>query len=830
MKSKILLIIFSVSICFAYGQAGSNDTTFNVIDDGIKGYGPNGPINKTALQPDGKRIIVGDFTSFNGNSFNRIVRINANGSLDNSFIIGTGANNLIYDVAVQADGKIIIVGYFTSFNGVSVNRVARLNVDGSLDASFNIGGGFNQFVKRIKIQSDGKIICAGNFTSFNSIAKNYIARLHPDGTLDNSFNPTSILQGGIQDIALQNDGKLLVAGLFSLGNNVNNSRYLNRLLIDGSLDTSFINSQSGPNDIVKTIATQTDGKIVIGGKFIAVNNIAKPKIAKLDTNGVLDNTFNVTMESDREVNLVYSNQDGKLLLVLQDLDIINNENAFIVSRINASGSVDATFSSIGTTYGNDIYTIDTNSDESIFLGGRFTIINKIIKHYMVQLQPNGLLDNTFPIGAGANSSVKAILPQPDGKLLLAGYFTEYNGTSSNGIVRINPDGSLDTSFNIGLGANNIINSIALQPDGKIIIGGRFTAFNSIKQNFIARLNPDGSVDSNFNTGTGTNDYIYSIKIQEDGKILIAGAFTKINQALRNKIARLNSDGSLDTSFIGKIDGKDAEVYAVTQQADNKIIIGGDFNQIGGEIRNGVARLNLDGSLDETFNTNANYQYVSNINIQNDHKIIIGGSFSSYNGVSNYLVRLNENGTVDNTFNTGLGFNYLTHATAIQADGKIIVVGDFTKFDNNPRRYITRLHTNGAIDTDFNVGIGSNGTIRTVQVLADNKIMIGGDFTNYNGVAKHRIARIFANSTPLSTENPKMTTLKYYPNPIENTFHIESQHQINMITITNLLGQKLLTLEGNNNSIEVQVAQLPSGVYVVSVVSDGKTKSFKVIKK
>jgi hypothetical protein len=76
-----------------------------------------------------------------------------------------------------------IVGYFTSFNGVSVNRVARLNVDGSLDASFNIGGGFNQFVKRIKIQSDGKIICAGNFTSFNSIAKNYIARLHPDGRL-----------------------------------------------------------------------------------------------------------------------------------------------------------------------------------------------------------------------------------------------------------------------------------------------------------------------------------------------------------------------------------------------------------------------------------------------------------------------------------------------------------------------------------------------------------------------------------------------------------------------------------------------------------------------
>ena len=181
MKKKILFLAMLFFTAFSFNakaQPGANDTTFNPTDQGF-GYGDgiDDEVLATAIQNDGKIIIGGDFISYNGTARSHIARLNTDGSLDTTFIVGTGANSYVYTIAIQSDGKIIIVGYFISYNGTAINHIARLNTDGSLDATFIAGTGANNAVLATAIQSDGKIIIGGNFTSYNGIGRNRLARI-----------------------------------------------------------------------------------------------------------------------------------------------------------------------------------------------------------------------------------------------------------------------------------------------------------------------------------------------------------------------------------------------------------------------------------------------------------------------------------------------------------------------------------------------------------------------------------------------------------------------------------------------------------------------------
>jgi uncharacterized delta-60 repeat protein len=179
--------------------------------------------------------------------------------------------------------------------------------------------------------------------------------------------------------------------------------------------------------------------------------------------------------------------------------------------------------------------------------------------------------------------------QPDGKIVLAGWFTTYAGVSRPYIARVLADGSLDTSFNPGTGANNRIVSIIRQPDGKFLIGGQFTTYGGTSRNYIARLESDGSLDTAFDPGTGFSAQTNDIALQADGKVIAAGNFTSFNGTGRNRLARLNGDGSLDTAFnVGA--GADNTVTALALLPDNDIVIAGHFLNYNGVARNRLARL------------------------------------------------------------------------------------------------------------------------------------------------------------------------------------------------------------------------------------------------
>jgi len=202
-----------------------------------------------------------------------------------------------------------------------------------------------------------------------------------------------------------------------------------------------------------------------------------------------------------------------------------------LARLNIDGSTDLTFDTGLTGVVGSVYSSAIQTDGKIIIGGT----------NIARLNANGVVDNSFVIGSGANGTVRNITIQTDGKIIVSGDFTSFNGTVCNRIVRLNIDGSVDNTFLIGIGANNVCTSTAIQFNGKIIVVGKFTSFNGVSCNRIVRLNTDGTVDLTFNSGGGASSDINSVSIQNDGKIIIGGDFLLYDGFLKSRIARLYGD-------------------------------------------------------------------------------------------------------------------------------------------------------------------------------------------------------------------------------------------------------------------------------------------------
>ena len=208
----ILLIVAAASLSQAQSIADAFDP------------GANGIVQALAVQPDGKILVGGLFTTLGGGGTgttirNFIGRLNADGSLDTSF--DAGANNRVYAIVVQPDGRILVAGLFTTLGGGGTgmstrNFLGRLNADGNLDTTFNPGA--NGEIYSLALQADGKILVGGNFSMVGGggtgeAARNRIARLNTNGSLDNSFDPGA--NGIVQALAVQSDGRILVGGQFT---------------------------------------------------------------------------------------------------------------------------------------------------------------------------------------------------------------------------------------------------------------------------------------------------------------------------------------------------------------------------------------------------------------------------------------------------------------------------------------------------------------------------------------------------------------------------------------------------------------------------------------
>lgn len=386
----------------------------------------------------------------------------------------------------------------------------------------------------------------------------------------------------------------------------------------------------------------------------------------------------------------------------------------------------------------------------------------------------GSIDNTFPQGVnyGFDKDVHDIKLQSDGKILVSGDFAHYDYEGviypSPYLLRLNSNGTFDPTFDITVGSsgfNESVRTIHIQTDGKILVGGIFTQLerNGVTYNVgrIIRFNSDGSVDSTFSGGTGFNDDVYKIEVQDDGKIVVGGKFTQYDGQSYNRIIRLYSDGTIDPTFVigSGLENGGPTVYVldVIKQTDGKLIAVGLFDTYDGNSSPNVVRILTGGGFDSSFNvgtgTNA---LVTVVGLQSTGKIILGGNFTDYNGNDlsfGKLVRINSDGSFSNSFSYGLDSQVTS--LIIQSDDKIIVGGTFVKYYTSLVDFITakkliKFLPNTSLDTDFYLNPNYDDVFLALALTPnDGYLFLGGDsnyppFNHFGKLVNEALAPIYVN--------------------------------------------------------------------------------------
>lgn len=396
----------------------------------------------------------------------------------------------------------------------------------------------------------------------------------------------------------------------------------------------------------------------------------------------------------------------------------------------------------------------------------------------------GSLDAGFTLGdgfgvGGFSRGVFSVTQESDGKVLLGGTLLSINEVAVGPFVRVNTDGSLDTSFKrpviesydtrtddtittLNPDFLPVVEIVAPQADGKILVGGNFYFVNGVSgYGGLIRCNSDGTLDTSF-TAVRFAGTVYTVAPTSDGGYLVGGDFTSAGDVQKTCLARLKANGKLDTTFDAGIfsgtlasGGGPLNVHALVIQADGKVVIGGSFSQIRGIAHPGLARLNKDGTLDNTYVVDPNFNPtgsagnsangVQTIVLLPDGTTLVGGTFLDPNisgKARNSLFHLNTSGGIEAAFNPGgTGTDGTVDAAVLQADGKILIGGGFTHYNGVARNSLARLLADGTLDATFDPGVGPEAEVFTLHLQSDGKLLLGGYFIFIDNVPADLVARV-----------------------------------------------------------------------------------------
>ncbi len=430
-----------------------------------------------------------------------------------------------------------------------------------------------------------------------------------------------------------------------------------------------------------------------------------------------------------------------------------------------------------------------------------TAAASILAFNLASAQP-ATLDTSFNPGTGASGTIYSVDVQSDGKFVVTGSFTSFNGLPRKYVARLLSDGTLDQNFDPLVGADSSVRTAAIQSDGKLFIGGDFTSFNGLTRNYLARLREDASLDINYPNAT-FNGSIFSVSVDVTNQVIARGSFTSVNSVIRNGLARLLSTGAVDATFnpcVGIQLGAPINDHAI--QTDGKILVVGNFTSVSGTNRYGIARVLRTGVLDLTFDAGfISPSSIDKVLLQPDGKVLIAGSFSSIDGYSRQgVARLHTNGVLDTSFVLPTTVSSV-NCIALQGDGKVLVGGAFSyAFGQSSRSYFARLNPNGSLDSSFYPVFGS--LVYDFNIAADGKILVVGAFQTVNGTSIKRIARMHNDTT--SSNGSSALTIALHPaltvtGTAGQTYRIEYTTNVNAalwnpITNVTLSSSQLLVVD------------------------------------
>jgi len=367
---------------------------------------------------------------------------------------------------------------------------------------------------------------------------------------------------------------------------------------------------------------------------------------------------------------------------------------------------------------------------------------------------------TYHIGTGFSNIVYSITADSSNHLYASGAFTTYKDVSQNYLARLNSDGSKDTTFDIGTGFNGGIQTTVIDSSNNIYAGGSFTTFQGATQNRLIRLKNDGSKDISFDVSNGFNSTVYTMLLDSSNRLYVGGSFSTYKGSPQNYLVRLNNDGSKDTSFdisngFAGTFSFQTEVYSLILDSSNKLYVGGEFLTYKGLNQKALVRLNSDGTKDTAFDVSNGFNNLIDTNclwLDSSNRLYAGGQFSTYKGLPQvYLIRLNNDGSKDTTLDISTlnaGFNSIINSMFLDASNRLYVSGSFTTYKTLPQNRLIRINADGSKDTSFDVSNGFSSYIKEFVPDTSNHIYISGAFTTYWSIPypyyTRYLMRIFTN--------------------------------------------------------------------------------------
>ncbi len=773
--------VFDVVVSNAYGSLTSNPAILSVNTVTIDSLNPTSSLSVYALllQPDGKILVGGNFTTLAGKSAHRIGRLNGDGTWDNSFI-PPGVDYSIFSVLVREGGRFLTAGWFDSVYPAGRTNLALFGPDGTLEKNFaagaNAGVNFPGIYSLVR-EADGRTLVGGSFRYLAGRSCTNIGRLNADGTLDTAFRASA--NDVVYPITLQPDGKILVAGDFTSLCGQPRSR-IGRLNADGTLDTSF---NPGADDIPLAMCVQTNGQILVVGGFTSLGGASRKGIGRLNANGSLDQAFNPGADGG-VVRSVVLQANGKLL-VAGEFSSLCNVSRSRIGRLNSDGSLDLNFNPGAD---NTIYGLTIQPDGKILVGGNFTNLRGTARSGIARLNNTDAAVNDFfsdstsltwlrsggspePssvrlelstngldwISAGvpvrdangwalsginipANATIRARSYFVSARYNAAGWFEEIssgppainahplnqtNDAATVATFRVTAVGSATLGYQWLRDGTNLVNSAKISgaQTGTLtlgnLLGGDMGGYS------VVVTNAYGAV-----TSLVANLQVVEpiITNQPVDKAVVAGQAVSffVNVAGSRPLAYQWRRNGLDVP--GATGSTLAFIPAwVTNAGVYEVVVSNQF----GTVTSTRASLTVNGITLASFNpTPAPANQIKTFAIMPDERILIAGDF---------LGRLNKDGTSDAGFNPVPGGPGSVSCLAVQADGRILVGGYFTSLGGLARTNFGRLNADGSVDAGFDCS--TTDAVNALAIQPDGKILVAGAFQTLGGVARNCLARV-----------------------------------------------------------------------------------------
>lgn len=810
-------------------RAQTLDPTFAAID-----LRQPASITDALQQPDGKIVAVGTFTQANGTAALGLARLNPDGTLDQAFSTAVASQVAPDKVRRFANGQLLLMGNTAQVGGNSLPTVVKLNADGTVAPGFARGTSSRSVTDAI-IQPDNKVLLCGQFADFNGVASAGLVRLNADGTVDQAFS-TALGAGFLQtngypvqapSIALQADGKILMGGYFQNYQGTGRSGLV-RLNADGTLDTTytptFFTSSTFPNPFIYTVAIDPrTGYALVHGSRVAQGQ----SIVRLNLTGQKDATFQNAGSLNCESSATLAvDATGRVLFS----GCFTNFSSALLMRLLPDGTVDTQFAVL-KQLDDRVSVARPLADGTVLVGGSFGRYGSTRNVSLLRVSNTGQAVAGFLPQLTVPGAIGALAVQPDGKVLVGGRFSQLNGAPANNLARLTAAGAVDPTFNT-TGTDGTVRKLLVQSTGRIVAAGAFQVAGTRTSPYIARLLADGTADNTFTSaGVATNyfsmDGLEALSEQPDGSFIVAGPSISFN-GLAGPLHRLLATGSADATYAGNIgSATSSTLLSVASLPDGRHYVGGDFTTFNQVAANQMVRLNANGTRDASFLPTAQQRpgYVSALLPLPTGQVLVGGSgFTGYNPA---VVRLTSVGTLDATPASGGS----VRAMARYANGRVLLAGSYVSVGTAAAGSLVRLNPDLSYDGSFANIFPTAAYLSALALQADEAIVVAGDFARVGSTNRAFLARLTApNVLGVSARQPEPAT-EAWPVPAHGQLHLKlaAAARPRGVVLADALGRPVLhqSINGQEN-VTLNTAELLPGMYLLRVEYASGTVTRRVV--